>query len=64
MGNYRDLYLDRSRALYELEVRTDLGDAMSQISDVRLRRARIMFDWAMNEAKLRAMTGSLLEDKQ
>lgn len=64
VGNYRDLYLDRSRALYELEVRTDLGDAMSQISDVRLRRARIMFDWAMNEAKLRAMTGSLLEDKQ
>jgi outer membrane protein TolC len=64
VGDYRDLYLDRSRALYELEVRTDLGDAMSQISEVRLRRARILFDWAMNEARLRAMTGSLLEDKQ
>ena len=32
-GDYRELYLDRSRALYELEVKTDLGDAMT--GDIR-----------------------------
>jgi len=62
-GDYRDLYLDRSRALYELEVKTDLGDAMTRISDVRLKQARALFGWAMNEARLRAMTGNLLEQK-
>lgn len=60
-GDYRDLYLDRSRALYELEVRTDLGDAMTRISEVRLERARALFAWAMNEARIKAMTGTLLE---
>ncbi|MFM1892358.1 MAG: hypothetical protein RLZ44_1435, partial [Pseudomonadota bacterium] len=34
LADYRELYLDRSRALYELEVRTDLGDAMVQTSAV------------------------------
>lgn len=63
-GDYRDLYLDRSRALYELEVKTDLGDAMTRISEVRLDQARVLFEWAMNEARLKAMTGSLLEDKE
>lgn len=28
---FRDLYLDRSRTLYELEVRTDLGDAQAKL---------------------------------
>lgn len=62
-GDYRDLYLDRSRALYELEVKTDLGDAMTRISEVRVKRMRALFDWAVNEARIKALTGSLLEDK-
>ncbi len=57
--DYRDLYLDRSRALYELEVKTDLGDAMTQISELHLKRARLLFAWAMNRARMRAMTGEL-----
>ncbi len=61
-GDYRDLYLDRSRALYEQEIKTDLGDAMVRLSEVRLKAARTRFDWALNEARLRAMTGELLED--
>ncbi len=61
-GDYRDLYLDRSRARYEQEIKTDLGDAMVRISEVRLKTARVRFDWALNEARLRAMTGELLED--
>ena len=48
--DYRELYLDRSRALYEMEVSTDLGDAMVVSSDARLRQAeldyRLLLDWA------------------
>ncbi len=62
-GDYRELYLDRSRALYDLEVKTDLGDAMTRISEVRLATARVLFDWALNEARIEAMTGRLLEEK-
>jgi outer membrane protein TolC len=62
LGDYRDLYLDRSRALYELEVKTDLGDAMTQTSEVRLKLAAALFDRAMTDARLKALTGQLLED--
>jgi len=64
MRDYRDLYLDRSRALYELELKTDLGDAMTQTSDVRLKLAGALFDWAMTQARMQAMTGRLLEEQQ
>ena len=55
------MYLDRSRALYELELKADLGDAMTKTSEVRLDIARVLFDWAMNEAKIKAMVGRLGE---
>jgi outer membrane protein TolC len=60
LGDYRELYLDRSRALYEMEVRTDLGDAMVETSVVRYRRAEAIFDWLMAEARLQALTGRLV----
>lgn len=63
LGDYRELYLDRSRALYEMEVRTDLGDAMVQMSVVRLERAKVEFDWRLTQARLAAFTGRLIEDK-
>ncbi len=56
-ADYRDLYLDRSRALYDLEVTTDLGDAMVEYSDVRLRRARNEFELALAWARLDAVLG-------
>lgn len=59
-GDYRELYLDRSRALYELEVKTDLGDAMTETSAVRLDVAEAEFDWMMVEAQLAALAGRLL----
>lgn len=61
LGDYRELYLDRSRALYEMEVKTDLGDAMVQISAVRLARAEAEFDWRMARARLAALTGQLID---
>lgn len=55
---YRDLYLDRSRALYELEVTSDLGDAMVKLSDAQLYKAQTVFELAIAWAKLDALTGS------
>ena len=62
-GDYRELYLDRSRALYELEVKTDLGDAMTEISAVRLDVARAEFDWLLARARLEALAGRLLPEE-
>jgi outer membrane protein TolC len=46
---YRDLYLDRSRAIYEMEVRSDLGDSMVRLSEAQLAVAetdyRIALAW-------------------
>ena len=63
-GDYRELYLDRSRALYELEVKTDLGDAMTEITAVNLDRARAEFEWMMTQAELAALRGRLLPEEQ
>ena len=57
MINYRDLYLDRSRALYEMEVKTDLGDSMVQVSDARLKQAQAKFKTALALARLNALLG-------
>lgn len=56
-AEYRDLYLDRSRALYELEVKSDLGDAMTQTSDVRLQQARVDYEITLAWARVRALLG-------
>lgn len=61
--SYRDLYLDRSRALYELEVRTDLGDAMAQITAAQWEAAQAEFRLALTWAKIDALTGQLMETK-
>jgi len=63
-GDYRELYLDRSRALYELEVKTDLGDAMTEISAVRLDTAYAEFEWMTAQAELAALAGDLLSEEQ
>ena len=55
---YRDLYLDRSRALYELEVTSDLGDAMVKLSDAQLYKTQTVFELAIAWAKLDALLGN------
>jgi len=60
-GDYRALYLDRSRARYEQEMQTDLGDAMVELSEARLRSARVRFERAMAWARLRALGGAPAE---
>jgi len=58
-GQFRDLTLDRSRALYELEVTSDLGDSMVGTSEQRLREAETDFQIALAWARLDALTGRL-----
>ncbi|MEN8177023.1 MAG: TolC family protein [Pseudomonadota bacterium] len=59
-GDFRDLYLERSRALYDLEVSTDLGDSMVQIADLHLQQAQNEFQVLLLSAKLKALAGELL----
>lgn len=55
--DYRELYLDRSRALYEMEVNADLGDAMVESSAARLQQAELDYRLLMNWARLNTLRG-------
>ena len=54
---YRDLYLDRSRTLYELEVKADLGDAMTEQTRARLARMENTHRAQLLIATLNALRG-------
>lgn len=62
LAQFRDLTLDRSRALYELEVTSDLGDSMVGTSEQRLRETETNFQIALAWARLDALTGRLAPD--
>ncbi len=55
---YRDMYLDRSRAEYELEFKTDLGDAMVQFSNSRMQAYRARFALELAWRKLEKLVGT------
>lgn len=55
--SYRELYLDRSRANYEMEVKADLGDAMVRLSDAQLALVRNDFEMALAWEQLAALAG-------
>lgn len=54
---YRDLYLDRSRTYYEMEVNADLGDAMVRLTEAQLAQARVLFQTALAWERLSGVTG-------
>lgn len=57
---WRDYYLERSRTLYEQEVRSDLGDAMTQQSRARLQQEQIRYCHVLSLAQLQALQGKAL----
>lgn len=55
--DYRDLYLDRSRAIYQMEVKADLGDAEAKIMDATLQVMQNKFAIALAWARVEALLG-------
>ncbi len=58
-GDYRELYLDRARALYEMEKEVSLGDAMTRMTEAQWMSAQVDYGLAMTWARIDALTGSL-----
>jgi outer membrane protein TolC len=61
--DFRELALDRSRALYEMEATTNLGDAMVAISEVRFRQAETDFQLALAWMELNLLLGQTVYDE-
>ena len=55
--DYREMYLDRSRAEYELEFNTDLGDSMIEYSRSNADRLEAVYAFELNYQKLAALVG-------
>jgi outer membrane protein TolC len=55
--DYRELYLDRSRANYELEFTADLGDAMVRLSEAQLALAQTDYQMALAWERLDTLVG-------
>jgi len=53
----RELKLDQNRALYEMEVETDLGDAMVAISEIQYEQAKNEYELALAWMELRLLVG-------
>lgn len=60
---YRDLALEKRRAIYELELKTNLGDSMAATVEARLRERRVEYQLALAFARLEALLGKPLEAK-
>jgi outer membrane protein TolC len=52
---YRDRYLDRARARYELEMETTLGDSFTRMTEAQWLAEKIEFDIALTWARLKAL---------
>lgn len=62
-SDYRDLYVDRSRALYEMDVKTDLGDSMVEFTAAQLQTAQAKYQLALTLARLNALAGKPLLER-
>jgi len=58
-SDWRDLKLDESRTMYELEVRADLGYSMSQQTRARRDEEKVALCQALTRAELDALQGRL-----
>lgn len=59
---YGELYMDKNRALYELEVASDFGDAVVRVSKVILKKLQTKLDFLYTEAQLAALQGQAITD--
>ncbi|MCK5360439.1 MAG: TolC family protein, partial [Gammaproteobacteria bacterium] len=54
---YRDQYLDRSRSAYELEIRTDLGDAAANMTEAQWNADKVKYDLLLTLGNIDALLG-------
>lgn len=57
---YRDWALERARAEYELEMKTNLGTSMAETQAAKLRRKQVEYRLALALARLEALSGGSL----
>lgn len=57
---YRDWALERARAEYELELKTNLGTSMAEIQVAQMRRKQVEYRLALALARLEALSGGNL----
>ena len=62
--NFAELSLDKNRALYELEVKSDLGFSMVRFSEAERNVAKVKFELALVWAQLDALAGNILNEKE
>lgn len=58
--DYRDWALERARAEYELEMKTNLGTSMAETQVAQLRRKQVDYRLALARARLEALSGGSL----
>lgn len=58
--DYRDWALERARAEYELELKTNLGTSMAETQVAQLRRKQVEYRLALALARLEALSGGSL----
>lgn len=57
LRKYRELNLDRARALYDLDVNADLGDAMAQFTDIEFLAAQTDYQMLRTWLQMDILTG-------
>jgi outer membrane protein TolC len=57
---YRDWALERARAEYEVELKTNLGNSMAETQAAQLRRKQVEYRLALALARLEALSGGSL----
>ena len=58
-NEFRELNLERSRALYEMEVKADLGTSMVELTEAQYQLARANYQLAQSLYQMMIMTGQL-----
>ena len=55
--DYRDLYLELARANYEMEIKSDIGSAMSNLTDTEWKLTKNEFDFVIVYTQLQQLAG-------
>jgi outer membrane protein TolC len=61
LTDYSELYLDKSRVLYEMEVQSTLGDAMITVTKAQYESLKADLDMTYAWAKMDALTGNMIK---